>query len=126
MSFASRTDLNDNQIMALQNALNAKGRGKIINVPVGGEYAVDLETVAGVGEELTKRFTRHFLKDSWRVRFLLLESNRSNAYAYWMSSFEAICITSTLVREIDTLCDDVASYLVRHKDERSGFTYLHE
>lgn len=125
-SIPSRTGLNQNQIKALQRSLDAKNRGKIIDVPAGSMYRGELEVLARVGEELTRKFTGHFSKGSFRVPFLLLDSEKVNAYAYWMNSFEAICITTSLAIELDTLCDDVASYLVRLNNERSGYAYIRD
>ncbi|PJC96467.1 hypothetical protein GQ37_022640 [Janthinobacterium sp. BJB1] len=121
-----RTKLNDNQIEALQRALDYKKRGTVIDLPAGKVYNGDIEILAKVGEVLTERFTDHVRPGGWPVRFVVIESRISNAYAYWMSSFEAICMTTSLAREIDSLCDDVASYLVGHHHERSGFAYIHD
>ncbi|MBT9503153.1 MAG: hypothetical protein IV092_18045 [Burkholderiaceae bacterium] len=122
---ASRTGLNSNQIKALQKVLDDKKRGKVIDVVMGTPYAPDIEPIAAVGEDLTERFTDHFIKtSSWRVRFLMLDSELSNAYAYWMSSFEAICLTTTMAREIAELSDDVARYLLKRSGHGSGFAYL--
>lgn len=122
----TRINLNANQINALQLALDSKGRGRIINLLVGDTYDAEIEDLAILGEKLTKKFTGHFLPGSWQVRFIVLDSGIRNAYAYWMNSFEAICITNALARQIDSLCDDVASYLVNHSDERSGFAYIRD
>ncbi len=122
---SSRTGLNASQVKALQNSLNLFKRGTVIDVPVGSTYG-DLENLGKVGEDLTQRFTRHFLQGSWRVHFMLLDSDKSNAYAYWMNSFEAVCVTSTMAREIDALCGDVARYLIQHPGKGSGFAYIHD
>ncbi|MBV7536223.1 M48 family metalloprotease [Duganella sp. sic0402] len=122
----SRTGLNSHQIKALQVALDQKRRGEVIDVPAGKSYGAELEVLVKMGEDMTKRFTRDFQAESWPVHFVLLDSKISNAYAYWMASFEVICMTTTLAREIDELCDDVARYLVNHAGNVSGFSYLRD
>lgn len=123
-----RIDLSSSQIKSLQQSLDMNARGKVVDVPLGTAYDDILETVARVGEEMTKEFTgpSSFKPGGWRVRFLLLESGTSNAYAYWMTSFEAICLTTTLAREIDTLCDVVAKSIVRDSRKGGGFAFLQE
>jgi hypothetical protein len=126
---SSRVDLSANQITLLQKSLDAKARGKIMDVPLGTPYDDhELETIARIGEEMTKEFTgpSHFKPGGWRVRFLLLDSEASNAYAYWMTSFEAICLTTAMAREIDLLCDVVAKSIVRDSKKGGGFAFLHE
>lgn len=125
----NRIDLSASQISSLQQSLDKKARGKVLNVPRGTPYEGDeLEAIARIGEKMTKEFTgpSNFKLGGWRVRFLLLDSNVSNAYAYWMTSFEAICLTTTLAREIDTLCDVVAKAIVTDSRRGGGFSFLHE
>ncbi|TAK93503.1 MAG: hypothetical protein EPO09_12425 [Aquabacterium sp.] len=124
-SISSRTGLNSNQIKALQDLLDVDRRGKVVDAPGDGTYD-DMNPLAKVGEDLTERFTQGFEVGSFRVHFLLLDSEKSNAYAYWMKSFEAVCMTTTMAREIDALCGDLANHLVQHPGESGGFAYIHE
>lgn len=121
----NRLGLTRNQIAKLQEALDEKAHGKVIVVRAGRSYGAHLELIAQVGERLTAQFTSHFDKDL-PVHFVMLGSGKSNAYAYWMNSFEAICMTTTLAQEIAGLCGDVAEYLVRLHGGSGGFAYLQD
>lgn len=123
-STSNRSDLSADQVKALQTSLDSRGHGKIIEVRAGMQYDEDVEQIAAVGEKLMQTFTGRFVPGGWRVRFVMLDSEASNAYAYWKSGFEAICMTNTLAREIDYLCNDVALSIGGNHNSASGFAYL--
>lgn len=121
----SRTGLSPSQLAVLQSTLTNEKRGKIVHVSIGRSYG-KMESVPGIAEWLTELYASRFAKTTRLVSFVFVGSKKSNAYVYWYSSFDVVCITSAMAKELDHLAGELAWRLVQNVRKGGGFSFLDE
>jgi Peptidase family M48 len=119
----SRSGLTPNQLQVLQSNPRINEIGTVLDIPYGQKYQA-IEEVIGEAEYLVGMLSSHASNKNWRLHFVPVRSNTANAYAIWQSSFQAVCITTQLINELDVLSDQVTRYLLSQSNNESRFSFL--